>query len=236
MRALPRKILDVAAALLAALLAFTAVPAVLFFVVGDPLSGGLGHAWRPLPRDALCLLALAAWLAWAACCAQLVRAVVAQVRSGEVDAHRGVSVMDRIAARIAVGVLALTSLGAPLALSSAAGATTPPPNGHVRVGLLAPIPPEAERAAARATHAVQPGDTLWRIADERLGDGADWTAIAALNLGRTMAGGARFVDPDQIRAGWRLLLPLAAGATDEHRPSPDTRGDGTGDRETTSPN
>ena len=135
--------------------------------------------------------------------------------------------MDRIAARIAIGVLALTSVGAPLALSSAAGATTPPSNGHVRVGRLAPIPPEVERAAASATHAVQPGDTLWRIADEQLGDGADWTAIAALNLGRTMAGGARFVDPDQIRAGWRLHLPLAAGATDEHRPSPDTTGDGT---------
>jgi len=213
-----RKILDVAAALLAALLAFTAVPAVLFFVVGDPLSGGLGHAWRPLPRDALCVLALAAWLAWAACCAQLVRVVVSHVRHGEVSAPRGVSVMDRIAARIAIGVLALTSVGAPLALSSAAGALTPPSNSHVGAGPLAPAPPGVERAAARATHAVQPGDTLWRIADDRLGDGADWTAIAALNLGRTMAGGARFVDPDQIRAGWRLHLPLATGARDEHPP------------------
>ncbi len=66
---------------------------------------------------------------------------------------------------------------------------------------------------------MQHGDTLWRIADEQLGDGADWTAIAALNLGRTMAGGTRFVDPDQIRAGWRLHLPLAAGASAEHPPS-----------------
>jgi len=219
--------LDVVGAVFAALLACTAVPAVLLFVVGDPLSGGLGHAWRPLPRDALCLLALAAWLAWAACCAQLVRAVVAQVRSGEVAARGDASVMDRIAARIAIGVLALTSLGAPLALSSAAGATMSPSNGHIGAGLLAPTPPEVERAEARATHAVQPGDTLWRIADERLGDGADWTAIAALNLGRTMGGGARFVDPDQIRAGWRLHLPRAAGATDEYRPPRDTRGGGT---------
>jgi len=222
-RARPRTMLDVAAAVLAALLAFTAVPAVLFFVVGDPLSGGLGHAWRPLPRDALCLLTLAAWLAWAACCAQLVRAVVARVRSGEVGAHASASVVDKIAARIAVGVLALTSVGVPLALSSAAGAATPLSNGHAGVGLLAPAPPEAERDAPRATHAVRPGDTLWRIADERLGDGADWTAIAALNLGRTMPGGARFVDPDQIRAGWRLHLPLSAGATVEP-PSRDPRG------------
>ena len=39
--------------------------------------------------------------------------------------------------------------------------------------------------------------------------------------------GARFVDPDQIRAGWRLQLPAAAGAADEHRRSRDTLGDGT---------
>jgi len=220
----PRKILDVTAAVLATLLAFTAVPAVLVFVVGDPLSGGLGHVWRPLPRDALCLLAVAAWVAWAACCAQLVRAVVAQVRSGDVGAHRGASVMDRIAARIAMGVITLTSVGAPLVLSSGADATTLQPSGQVGVGLpAAPNRPASERAVARATHVVQPGDTLWRIADERLGDGADWTAIAALNLGRTMAEGTRFVDPDQIRAGWRLHLPLAAGATGEQRSPQDTR-------------
>ena len=69
-----------------------------------------------------------------------------------------------------------------------------------------------------ATHAVQPGDTLWHIAHERLGDGADWTAIAALNFGRNMAGGTRFVDPDQIRAGWRLHLPVAASAASTKRP------------------
>ena len=62
---------------MAALLAFTAVPAVLVVVVGDPLAGGLGHAWPVLTRDALFALTAAAWLAWAACCAQLLRAVVA---------------------------------------------------------------------------------------------------------------------------------------------------------------
>ena len=46
--------------------------------------------------------------------------------------------------------------------------------------------------------------------DDRLGDGADWTMLAALNLGRDMGGGARFVDPDQLRTGWRLRLPEEA--------------------------
>jgi DNA-binding SARP family transcriptional activator len=60
---------------------------------------------------------------------------------------------------------------------------------------------------------VQRGDTLWRIADDLLGDGADWTSLAALNLGRDVGTGMRFVDPDQLSEGWRLRLPPEAGGT-----------------------
>ena len=38
--------------------------------------------------------------------------------------------------------------------------------------------------------------------------------LAALNLGRDMGGGMRFVDPDQLRAGWHLRLPADARAAD----------------------
>jgi DNA-binding SARP family transcriptional activator len=202
-----RRVLDVAAAVFAALLAFTAVPAVLVFVVGDPLSRGLGHAWRPLPRDALCVLAVAAWVAWVACCVQLARAVVVHVRTGDLTALRGGSVMDRVAARIAVGVFALTTVGAPLALSSVAGATATAP----AVGAGISTVERTTVSLAQAGHSVQRGETLWGIADRHLGDGADWTAIAALNLGRDMGGGTRFVDPDQLRPGWHLHLPFVAG-------------------------
>ena len=54
---------------------------------------------------------------------------------------------------------------------------------------------------------VRPGDSLWSIAAALLGDGDDWPAIAALNLGRTMADGLRFVDPNTIHAGWTLEVP-----------------------------
>jgi DNA-binding SARP family transcriptional activator len=208
----PRRILDIAGAAAAALLAFTAVPAVLVVIVGNPLAGGLGHAWRPLPRDALCFLVLAAWVAWAACCGQLLRAVVTDVRRGEVGARRGSSVLDRLAARIAFGVLALTTLGAPLSLAAGAGASTPL-GGGPGSSLTAPVPVGAATSpptVSTPTYSVQPGDTLWRIADDLLGDGADWTSLAALNLGRDVGGGARFVDPDRLREGWRLRLPADA--------------------------
>ena len=232
----PRTILDVAGAAVAALLAFTAVPAVLVVVVGNPLSGGLGHAWRSQPRDALCVLALAAWVAWAACCAQLVRGVVVHVRSGEVGTLGGTSVVDRVAARIAVGVLALTSMGASLALSSSAGAGVPAGGETPSVvarHLDAAAPPLRPSAAApplrpsaaatplppsaAAAYVVRPGDTLWSIADDCLADGAQWTALAALNLGRDVSGGSRFVDPDHVEVGWSLLLPVDARGA--HEPS-----------------
>ena len=104
---------DVAGALVTAVLAFTAVPAVLLFVVGNPLGGGAGHGWSPLSRDALCVLTVAAWVAWAACCAQVLRSVIARVRRGEVGPGPG-SLVDWLAGRIAMGVLALTSVGAPV--------------------------------------------------------------------------------------------------------------------------
>jgi DNA-binding SARP family transcriptional activator len=213
----PRRLLDVLGAATAALLAFTAVPAVLVFVVGDPLSGGLGHAWQPVPRAAMCVVALAAWVAWLACCTQLLRAVVAHVRAGEVGG--AVSVVDRLAARIALGVLALSSVGGPLALSATAGATVVPhvgaPIGTSPLGFPAPTADGTTRAQDAQPvpvplYTVQQGDTLWQAAHTGLDDGAAWTALAALNLGRAMGDGQRFVDPAHLLAGWRLRLPVEA--------------------------
>ena len=101
-------------------------------------------------------------------------------------------------------------------------------------------PAPKERAPfAHPTHLVRPGETLWSIADSRSGDGADWTSIAALNLGTQMPGGVRFVDPDHLRAGWRLRLPPdsrraphdhAGGRAARQRSPAGTHGIGTGIR------
>ena len=215
----PHRVLDVVGAVLATLLAFTAVPAVLFLIVGDPLSGGLGHGWSAGPRDALFALTLAAWVAWAACCAQLIRAVISYVRNGGPDTLGAATILDRLAARIAVGVLALSTVGAPVALSSVAGAAGNPEHRSSSVPSLVASQPDASMHATHATpktltHIVRGDETLPSIAEQYLEDAADWTTIARLNLGRDMGRGTRFIDPNQVRPGWRLVLPAGARPRD----------------------
>jgi hypothetical protein len=84
-----------------------------------------------------------------------------------------------------------------------------------RVEVLAsgPVVAPAAAPAAQPPHAavvprvtVRLGDSLWRIAAVRLGDGMRWREIWRLNRGRTFAG-ERFTNPSLIRPRWRLILP-----------------------------
>jgi nucleoid-associated protein YgaU len=48
---------------------------------------------------------------------------------------------------------------------------------------------------------VQPGDSLWKIAAQNLGQGLRWHALLAINPG--------ILDPNHIVAGTQLYLPAA---------------------------
>lgn len=54
---------------------------------------------------------------------------------------------------------------------------------------------------------VRPGDSLWSIAERRLGDPLRWRDVFSLNRGRKMPDGERLVNPGFIRPGWVLLIP-----------------------------
>ncbi|MEV0971871.1 BTAD domain-containing putative transcriptional regulator [Microtetraspora glauca] len=62
--------------------------------------------------------------------------------------------------------------------------------------------------ADRPVHVVKQGDSLWTIARRRLGDPLQWMKIWKLNAGHPQADGQAFTNPDLIRPGWRLRLPL----------------------------
>lgn len=63
----------------------------------------------------------------------------------------------------------------------------------------------ADSSAASVT--VEPGDTLWDIADEQLGDPYRWPDVFEENEGRPQPDGRALTDPDLIEPGWVLDLP-----------------------------
>ena len=75
----------------------------------------------------------------------------------------------------------------------------------IRVGWKLTIPPRDPDpppgpGTEVGTVVVAPGESLWSIAEEYLGDGAQWRAIAQANE-------SVIADPDLIQPGWRLVMP-----------------------------
>ncbi|MGV8965213.1 MAG: LysM peptidoglycan-binding domain-containing protein [Cellulomonas sp.] len=58
-------------------------------------------------------------------------------------------------------------------------------------------------------HQVVAGETLWEIAEQRLGDGSRYPEIYDLNVGAPQLDGAALTDPDLIRPGWFFTMPAS---------------------------
>lgn len=209
-----RTIWDAIVGTAAALLVFGAVPGVLVTFVGLPIPPRwTAHDVVSL-HGLFDLLAMVSWIAWAACAWPILRSAIARVRSGDLAGADRLS--DRIATRIALGALAMSSFlgaGAPVA-----GAAIPAVSPHVATAPaaqtwpsdLTPFPgrfPSPLTAKSPLSHTVARGETLVSIAAARYDDPSAWSAVAATNLGRVMDDGTRFVDPSAISPGWSLLLP-----------------------------
>ncbi|MEV0966474.1 BTAD domain-containing putative transcriptional regulator [Streptomyces sp. NPDC049910] len=107
---------------------------------------------------------------------------------------------------------------------------------HLDSGPTRPGPVQARALAEAVDHVeytVVEGDTLWDIADRHLGDSLKWPRIYKLNKDRLQNDGARLADPDRIRPGWQLTIPVPqpaapppalapapTGAEPETRPAP----------------
>jgi nucleoid-associated protein YgaU len=89
-------------------------------------------------------------------------------------------------------------------------------------------PPDAP--ASGPSVVVHPGDTLWEIAQARLGDPDRYPEIVDLNAGRPQPDGTTLTDPDVIHPGWRLELPTtdttATPPTHRQGQPPTTRPEG----------
>ena len=95
---------------------------------------------------------------------------------------------------------------------------------YIEIGWVLQLPAGAVTAGATGsapgteTHVVEPGETLWSIADDELGDGERWPEIYDANEGRTFDDGRRLTDPNLIVPGWDLDLSTDDAARPETSP------------------
>lgn len=226
------------AALLLMLALLMGIPAALYALRGNPLpdtgtdlSGLLGRLTAPDTDGSLFLGALTwlGWLAWASFALSVLLEAVAQLR-GLPTPHlpalgpqqRAASALVAAAALLfTVPLLHAAALAADAAppIAAAAAPASAPPAAALATPAAPPAPeqvrPGPEAAAAGRTYTVQPGDTLWQIATDHLGDGARFTEIADLNYGVTQRDGTALTAAHWLTPGWQLTLPHdAAPAAD----------------------
>ncbi len=197
------------------------------------------HLFGPLSSGLLLdVLACACWVAWAAFTLDVIRSTAALLARGaghiRVPGRRRLSPTHALAA-VLVGAVALSILGNrlpardarsaavawPVALT--AGPAEPGPGSLVQVAFTVPVRAGTEHAdvgegpePARSVVVRVPDpvtgvhDSLWRIADRTLGDGARWPEIFEVNRGKPQPGGGTFTRPSLIFPGEELVLPSAA--------------------------
>lgn len=204
----------------------------------------------PLVLD---LLSMAAWLCWAAFAHTVIRETwwyathLSQLLRDRGAHHQHLAdlPLKRSLAALCVGtlILAVLSLWQPQPSLAAVPAGVGELRAHTTASapqhLSAPLPVTGEPTCAEKEAAAEPGcveytvvegDTLWDIARTRLGDPVLWPRIYALNKNRSQPEGRRLGEPDDIRPGWRLTLPVAhtsqaepppRNGPDQHNSAPD---------------
>lgn len=221
--------------LLVILILLAGLPAALIALRGNPLPDNpldLGMLLERLtaPDDGslfLAALTWLGWLAWASFALSVMVETAAQMR-GFPSPHlpalgpqqRVASVLVATAALLFTAPLLQTPAAAASAGPSAAPATAISTSRDTAEALpsatasapgpstqVVPPAPALAEAPASAWYTVQPGDSLWRIAKTRLGDGARYDEIAQLNYGRQQSDGRALPADHWLEPGWTLLLP-----------------------------
>ena len=212
------------------ILLVAAVPALLIAIGSAPWDAGLDELGNLLTASddgtlALAVISVVAWVAWAVMACSVLVETVAQVRGMSAPSLLGFGVPQR-AARQLVATAALLFVAVPTAAAAfpaaPANASSAPPIVESPWRTVDPEPagvhhetPDAasmETSQARqpstVEYTVQRGDSLWRIADRMLGDGARYVEIVDLN--RDLLHG----QPDFIVSGTVLKVPVDASEPD----------------------
>jgi LysM repeat protein len=193
------------------------VPVVLVAI--DALPDPSAFTWSRLTSQddgtlAMQVITGVCWIAWAVFTCQLIASIVSQVRGIRTPRLPGLAVPQLAADRL-VAAAALLFIAVP-----AVSAVLPQPRAHAAVAAplpeapVAPVDAEAAGGHRAEEHgqAVQPeterytvkrGDSLWKIAEDRLGDGTRYVELVALNEA-VLDGRPAFLLPGTV-----LKVPIA---------------------------
>ncbi len=156
----------------------------------------------------------AGWIVWVILSGLILTEVIAVIRAVRPPRLRAVAWPQQLVRNLVVTAALLFIATPTLAtLPATVAAAQPIPASPTPDPTDAP----AKRAAASPAtidYVVQPGDSLWRIAEHHLGDGNRYPEIVDLNTKLLRRG------PDFIREGWTLKLP--ATETASKRPAVET--------------
>jgi len=201
----------------------------LWHFFGPPLGGRvpsyndittwLGQARLSPDLAAVQVLDIAAWGYWAMFTAQIaiqLPGVTADtVRALRARAPLSAEIHSNIAGRllftIAISIVAARGTVAAASVGTSSGGSLAAPASSIAT----------QTTSADGVYIVVERDSLWRIAEERLGDPQRWKEIYELNRFRVQPDGGVLTDPEIIRPGWTLTLPADAGANaTSHDPVP----------------
>lgn len=76
------------------------------------------------------------------------------------------------------------------------------------LGAAQPEATSSPEATAVNQVVVEPGDNLWTLSEDHLGDGDRYPELYTANAGKPQPGGGALTDPNLIEPGWRLDLPV----------------------------
>src|SRR6478609_2870928 len=207
------------------------VPGVLVAI--DALPDPSAFTWSRLTAQddgtlALQVITAICWIAWAVFTCQLVVSIVSQARGKGTPRLPGLAIpqlaADRLVTAAALLFVAVPTVSAvlPQPRAHAAVAAPLPDEPPVAVALDAPAEPRADEHAQTVQpqterYTVKRGDSLWEIAEERLGDADAYPSIFRASRDTVQPNGAHLSDPDLILPGWKLTIPGQSDPTEPQK-------------------
>ncbi|MEU8544561.1 LysM peptidoglycan-binding domain-containing protein [Streptomyces sp. NPDC048717] len=156
-------------------------------------------------------ITLIGWYGWLSFVVSVVLETGAALRHVRAPRIRMLGGSQQLAGALVGGILVLLPAGTAMATPASAAPATVATASVTADAHFATATASSSTAWDGPVHHVQDGDTLWDIAEKRLGAGIEWHRIVDANEGIRQADGSLVTaDTTVLQPGWTLRLPADA--------------------------